>query len=162
MRRGHAFYSMLSMLILLLAACAPQASRTQGSPTPPNSTGSPARGGFENIHWSLVTFGPAEAKKPIVEGSNITLMAADGQFGGFGGCNSYGGAYEITGNQLSFHDINSTLKACVDEQVMQQEQGYFEALKSAGTFEVEGNYLTIAFNNGQGVLEFEKAVAISG
>jgi heat shock protein HslJ len=89
-------------------------------------------------------------------------MAADGQFGGFGGCNSYGGAYEITGNQLSFHDINSTLKACVDEQVMQQEQDYFEALKSAGTFEVEGNYLTIAFNNGQGVLEFEKAVATSG
>jgi len=162
MRRGHTLYSMLAMLILLLAACAPQASRAQGGTTPPTSTDSPAKVGFENTHWSLVSFGPVGAEMPVVESSNVTLLAADGQFGGFGGCNSYGGAYEIRGNQLSFHDTNSTLKACVDEQITQQEQRYFEALQSAGTFEVKGNYLTITFNGGQGVLEFEKAVTTGG
>jgi heat shock protein HslJ len=153
MRKKRALYSMPVMLILLLAACATQASQ------PPALSVSPAPNDFENTHWSLVSFGPAGAEKPVVEGSNVTLLAADGKFGGSAGCNTYGGAYEISGDQLSFHDINSTLMACVDGQIMQQEQRYFDALQSVGTFEVKGSHLTINYDSGKDVLEFEKAVS---
>jgi heat shock protein HslJ len=139
MRKRCAPFSILLILVFLLAACTP--SDTSG---------------FENTHWSLVSFGPAGAEKPVVEGSGITLLANNGKVGGFGGCNSYGGAYEINRDQLSFHNINSTLMACVDEQVMQQEQRYFEALQSAGTFEVKDNRLTITYDNGKGMLIFEE------
>lgn len=93
-----------------------------------------------------------------MEGSNVTLLAADGRFGGSGGCNSYGGAYEINGDQLSLHDINSTLIACIDGKITQQEQRYFEALQSTKTFEIKGNRLTITYDSGKDVLEFEKAL----
>jgi hypothetical protein len=43
---------------------------------------------LENTHWSLVSFGPPGAETPLVEGSTITLLLADGQAGGLGGCKS--------------------------------------------------------------------------
>ena len=97
-----------------------------------------------------------------MESSNVTLLAADGKLGGFAGCNSYVRAYEISGNQLSFHAINSTLMTCVDGQIMQQERHYFDALQSAGTFEVKDNHLAITYDNGKGVLIFEKVVTTGG
>jgi heat shock protein HslJ len=156
MRKRRASLTILMILILLLAACVPQASQ------PPAPNASQAASSFENTHWSLVSFGPAGAEKPVAEGSSVTLLAADGKVGGSGGCNSYGGAYEISGDQLSFHNINSTLMACVDEQIMQQEQRYFDALQSAGTFEVKDNRLTITYDDGKSVLVFEKAVTTTG
>jgi heat shock protein HslJ len=152
MRKRRAPFTILLMLIFLLTACTPRASQ------PPIPSASQAASSFENTHWLMVSFGPIGAEKPVVEGPSVTLLAADDKVGGSGGCNSYGGAYEITGDQLSFHNINSTLMACVDAQIMQQEQRYFEALQSAGTFEVKDNRLTITYDSGQGVLEFEMAV----
>jgi heat shock protein HslJ len=168
MRMKRTLYPVLMLLILLLAACAPQASQPPTGATPPAGTTlpglstTPDADAFENTHWSLVFFGPPEAKKPVVAGSNVTLLAAGGKFGGFAGCNSYGGVYEINGDQLSLHDINSTLVACVDGQIMQQEQRYFEALQSAGTFEVKDNQLTITYDSNKGVLVFEKALTTNG
>ncbi len=156
MRKKYTLYPMIVMLVLLLAACAPQASQ------PPAPSAAPAKDGFEDTHWSLVSYGPVGAENPIVEGSNVTLLAADGRFGGSGGCNSYGGAYEITGDQLSLRNINSTLIACVDGKITQQEQRYFEALQSTRAFEVKANHLIITYDGGKGVLEFEKALITGG
>jgi heat shock protein HslJ len=162
MRKKCTLYLVIAMLILSLAACVSQVNQPPAGVPPPIPSPSAVQNGLENTHWSLASFGPVGAEKPVVESSNVTLLAADGKFGGFGGCNSYGGAYEITGDQLSFHDINSTLKACADEQIMQQEQRYFEALQSAGTFAVKDNRLTIGYDSGKGVLVFKKAVITTG
>ncbi len=162
MRRKLTLYPLLMLLVVSLAACAPQANQPPAATNPPTPSVSPVQYDFENTHWSLVSFGPVGAEKPIVEGSNITLLAADGKFGGYAGCNSYGGAYEVTGDQLSLHDINSTLMACADEQIMQQEQRYFQALQSARRFAGKDNRLTIYYDSGKGVLAFEKAVTTSG
>ena len=113
---------------------------------------------LENTHWSLVSFGPPGAETPLVEGSTITLLLADGQAGGLGGCNSYGGMYELDAEDISFDEITRTLKACADERVTEQEQRYIEALESAGSYELDGNQLRISYDDGGGLLVFETAL----
>jgi putative lipoprotein len=110
-----------------------------------------------NTQWRLVSFGAPGAETPVVEGSAITLeFKAEGEAGGSGGCNSYGGQYQVQGDTLSFGDVMSTLMACVDEGISQQEQAYFQALQTVGRFELAGDQLTIWYNNDQGVLNFVK------
>jgi heat shock protein HslJ len=50
----------------------------------------------------------------------------------------------------------STLKACANEQVTQQEQQYLEALKTAARFEITRDNLTIWYGDGQSKLNFVK------
>jgi heat shock protein HslJ len=101
--------------------------------------------------------GPPGSETPVVPGSSVTLQfEVDGQVGGSGGCNSYGGQYEVQDNTISFSQVMSTLMACADESVNQQEQQYFQALQTAGRFEVTGDQLTIWYNGDQGVLNFAK------
>jgi heat shock protein HslJ len=117
-------------------------------------------GNLANSQWKLVSFGESGSETPVVEGSSITLeFEAEGQAGGSGGCNSYGAKYEMQGNTLTFQEITSTLMACTDEQVMEQEQQYFEALKNAASFEITDDTLTIWYNDGQGRLNFVKATS---
>ena len=53
--------------------------------------------------------------------------------------------------------IVSTLMACVDERVTQQEQQYFQALETAGQFELTDEHLTIWYEDGRNVLNFIQA-----
>ncbi len=110
---------------------------------------------LENTPWSLVSFGPPEAGTPLVEGFTITLMLAAGQSGGTGGCNSYGGTYQVETDIISFSQIIRTEMACADERVTEQEQCYFQALESAGRYELDGNQPRIWYDDGAGLLVFE-------
>jgi heat shock protein HslJ len=121
----------------------------------------PSETGLENTHWSLVSFGSPGAERPLVEGSTITLMLAAGQAGGSGGCNSYGGTYQVDGTSISFGDITSTLLACADASITEQEQRYFQALESAGQYEVVGDQLRITYDDGNGLMIFETALPVS-
>jgi heat shock protein HslJ len=133
--------------MLLTSACtAVQANKGEGDLT--------------NSQWKLVSFGESGAETPVVEGPSITLeFEEEGQVGGSGGCNSYGAKYEMQGNTLTVQEITSTLMACKDEQVMEQEQQYFQALQSAASFEITGDALTIWYKDGQGRLNFVKATS---
>ena len=114
---------------------------------------------LENTHWSLVAFGAPGGEQPIA-GSNITLLMANGQAGGFGGCNSYGGAYQVDGGMISFEQITSTLIACADASVTEQEQRYFQALESVSRFERMDNFLQLMDDTGAPVLTFETPVTV--
>jgi hypothetical protein len=74
------------------------------------------------------------------------------------GCNAYGGTYQVQADSVSFDQITRTEMACEDEAVTKQEQLYFEALESAGRYEVSGNLLRIWYDNEAGVLVFETAL----
>lgn len=115
---------------------------------------------LENTHWSLVSFGAPDSEQPPIEGSMITLMMANGQAGGYGGCNSYGGTYQVDGDTISFDEITSTLRACADENVTQQEQRYFQALESAARFERMDNFLVLSGEDGNELLTFETPVTV--
>jgi len=110
---------------------------------------------LENTHWRLISFGAIGAEAPPVEGSMISLILADGRAGGFGGCNAYGATYQVDGQSISFDELTSTLRACADGRVTAQEQRFFEALQTAGSYVLEGNQLRITSGDGAGMLIFE-------
>ena len=114
--------------------------------------------GLENTHWNLVSFGSPGAEQALVEGSVITLVLAGGRAGGSGGCNAYGGAYQVEGSNISFEEITSTLRACADQRVTDQEQLYLAALGSASQYHVEGDQLLITYDDGNGRMVFAPAL----
>lgn len=111
--------------------------------------------GLANTAWRLVSFGPAESPEPVIEGSKLTLEFDDaGRAGGNGGCNTFGASYEVMESTLTFGEITSTRRACVEESLTQQEVNYFRALQNAGQFELSGDSLIIYYDEGQGILNF--------
>jgi heat shock protein HslJ len=82
-------------------------------------------------------------------GVEVTLQFDDGQAGGSAGCNSYGGAYEIKGHDLAFGPLHSTLRACLDEMAMAQEQRYLQALGQTSAWEFGGERLYLHGADGQ-------------
>src|SRR5262245_3318743 len=115
---------LLFAFVLVISACS---SATAGAATPPAEPTQPSSSGdnLANTRWKLVSFGKSGSETPVVEGSTVTLeFKAESQAGGNGGCNSYGGQYKIQDKNLSFDQIMSTLMACADEHMMQQEQQY--------------------------------------
>lgn len=148
----------LTLLFLTLFFILPACSQaTAGGSTPPSEPAEPSAdtASLANTQWRLVSFGAPGAETPIIEGSAVTLeFKAEGEAGGSGGCNSYGGQYQVQGDTLLLSEIVSTLMACADEAISQQEQQYFQAMQTIGRFELAGDQLTIWYNNEQGVLNF--------
>lgn len=65
----------------------------------------------------------------------LTFDKANTRVGGNAGCNSYGGAYVLSGEGLSFGNIMSTLIGC-EAPVANQERLYLDTLQSVSSFEV--------------------------
>ena len=106
-------------------------------------------------NWQLIALGDVGAATPVLTGSTVTLaFSADGQAGGNGGCNSYGGDYTVEGDTVTFGEIISTLMACADQNVTEQEQQYLAALGAANRFAITADTLTIWFDDGASELNF--------
>jgi heat shock protein HslJ len=107
-------------------------------------------GNLAGTQWQLVSYGAPGAETPVISGGAITLAFEVGnQVSGNGGCNGYSGMYTVAGTTITFSDVVSTMMACADSAVTQQEQLYFEALRLAVSFERVGNQLTIFYGKGQ-------------
>ncbi|HMM27213.1 MAG TPA: META domain-containing protein [Aggregatilineaceae bacterium] len=100
--------------------------------------------------WQLASYGTPGAETPVAAGSAVTLSfeSAD-RLGGNGGCNSFGGEYTVQGNMLTISGIVSTLMACANAAVGQQEQVYLSALRTAYGFERLDDQLIIHYGSGQ-------------
>ena len=157
----HSMYIlMLIAVALVLAACGAAASPVPPTPTSPEVL-PPASGSLTGSAWQLVSMGAPGAETPAVEGSKVTLeFRSDAELGGTGGCNGYGADYKAEGNTLAVGSVVSTMMACADERVMQQEQAYYEAIQQAGSFELSGDRLIIHYNNDQGVLTFARSAGV--
>lgn len=125
---------LLIMMALFLAAC--------------GAFGSSAE--LEGTSWKLVEI----AGQPVVTGSTPTLSFDEqGQAGGNGSCNSFGGEYQAGNGKLTFGPLMSTLMYC--ENTMEQETAYLAALQEAAGYEIKDGTLLILDANGQVVLIFE-------
>jgi len=103
--------------------------------------------------WRLTAYGPVDSPTPAVPDAEAFLsFGADGTLTGSTGCNQIGGDYQIEGDQIIFGQIASTLIACPDLQ-MAQEETMLQVLTDTGSFKIEGNILTIT--NNDKVLVFE-------
>lgn len=146
---------LLLTIALMISACNPAATETL--PTGASTSSPNTENRLAGMQWMLKSFGPVGTGSPIIEGTPITLtFGADGRAGGSGGCNSYGGAYQVRGNRLSLSQIISTKRACLEEALTQQEQRYFQALESAGKFTLADDHLTIFYDDGRSALNFVK------
>jgi heat shock protein HslJ len=75
----------------------------------------------------------------IIDRSRVTLnFDAQDRVFGRGGCNTYNGRYTLTGEGLSVANPVTTLKACA-ESLMRQEQRFLEILGSVQRFELSEN-----------------------
>lgn len=154
------------LILLAIAGCTlptPPTTPMPGTETPSAITeeSTPATDGvpsLENTSWVLVSWGTPGAETAVIADSNITLeLNAAGKAGGYGGCNTYGGSYEVQGDMLVLGEIVSTLMACADQAVTEQEMVYLAALQTAGRFELTDGALTIFYDDETSVLNFAAA-----
>ena len=116
----------LFVICLMMTACAPQE-------TSASLVGS----------WKLTAYGPAESPTPVVADVEARLTYnEDGTLTGNSGCNGFGGNYTVEGDQITFSEINSTLMAC-DDPRMEQEDAVHQVLTDTASFKIEGNTLTL-------------------
>jgi len=107
--------------------------------------------------WKLTAYGPVDSPTPAVpDVEAILTFGADGTLAGSSGCNQLGGNYEVEGDQITFGEIVSTLIACPDLQ-MAQEDAMHQVLTGTASFKIEGDMLTI--NNNDMVLVFTAVTA---
>jgi heat shock protein HslJ len=104
------------------------------------------------IEWKLTKMGDRDlsAVNPPV---TITLDETKKGISGHGGCNRYFGAYQSSGETISFTGIGSTKMFCQDSQAI--EDAYFKAIGMVQSFKTEGNKLYLLAQE-KVVLEFSK------
>lgn len=120
----------------------------------------------EGATWKLTGY-PATPAEPggaqgapgtleaVPLGVAATLSMAAGQATGSGGCNSFGGTYELDGTSLTFGaDFNTTLALC-DETVQAVEDAYLAALPTVAGWLITENVLQLTDEVGSTLLTFE-------
>ena len=110
---------------------------------------------LEDIIWVLESYGDPDNLNVVLEDTEITVtfISAEGKIEGSGGCNSYGGSYEVDEDELTIPGpLVSTEMAC-SEPIMNQEQEYLAILQNAESYEIEDDQLQIF--SGDKVLIFE-------
>ncbi len=123
---------LVAVLATALAACADPGEEGAADPT--------------TNAWVLEAGTLDGADIPVLEDHPITL-AFDTEAGtahGTSACNQYFGAYTLSGNELTFADMGSTMMACMPDEVMDSELAYLEALGLVELFSMEGNQLNLS------------------
>lgn len=108
---------------------------------------------LRDTEWVLVLW---HGRGPL-EGSRITLNLDQEGFGGFAGCNQYGGEYEAAdAGILLTSSIWLTAAGCETPALQEQEQAYIEMLSRAATYNLDGDRLEIGDAGGDTLLVFER------
>lgn len=133
-RRPLVLASIFMFLALLAAAC--------------------AGGGPVSIvgEWRLVSYG--DASKPMSALPDVEtsiLFGENGQFGGNVGCNGFGAEYQVSGDEIVFDGIVSTMMYC--EATAAQESGVLGVLSNSPLkFDLAGDTLTLTSADGASVV----------
>jgi len=107
--------------------------------------------------WVVVNyFRPGAVVSPVA-GSELTATFEAGQISGNSGCNEYTGPYEVDDTKIMIGPLASTLRACADPAVDQQEREYLAALELARTFSIDGGNLTLLRDDGGIAVTFQPA-----
>jgi heat shock protein HslJ len=93
--------------------------------------------------WNTTSYYTGNAVTSVVGGVTLTAEFDTGTISGNTGCNSFNGPYRVDGDSIEIGPLASTLAACPNEELQQQEQAYLAALELATTFEITGNRLDL-------------------
>ncbi len=98
----------------------------------------PETTGPGDLPFRVVSFGPAGAQTPIIDGTEISVAfdQAGGRVSGFSGCNSFFGELRTQSGAFGMGPFGSTMMFCAEpEGVMEQEAAFLAALGGATSFE---------------------------
>jgi heat shock protein HslJ len=138
---------MLTLLIIALAISACSSPSTQQPTEQGQSTQEPTASPSLIGAWKLTAYGPAASPTPAVEGVDAGLtFNEDGTVSGTSGCNGLGGDYTVEGDKITFGEFVSTLMAC-DDPIMRQEEAAHKVMTGTATYKIEGDTLTITNND---------------
>ena len=100
--------------------------------------------------WDVTGYnnGNEAVVSPLADSTLTAIFTAD-QVSGSAGCNEYSGGYTLDGTTLKIGPLASTMRACSDEAVNQQEQQFLAALENSTTFDQSGNILTLRADGGE-------------
>lgn len=104
------------------------------------------------ITWAATVIG----ETPVPPGVETTLLIeADMRAGGVGGCNSFFSQTTVTEDSFAIGEVARTQRSCMYERNM-LEQSYFDALKAAVSWSMDGDTLTLLDREGKPAVTFER------
>jgi heat shock protein HslJ len=81
-----------------------------------------------------------------------------GRVAGLGGCNRFGGKYQLDGDRLSFSTLMATRMACQPDR-MKTEQAFFDMLARVKAMKLAGDRLELLDGAGKVLATFDRRVA---
>ena len=106
--------------------------------------------------WHVVQLRSGGQMADVVSGTDLTLdMTVTDQASGSAGCNTFSGTYMIDGNAITFGPLATTLMACADEAVNQQETAYLAALGATSGYRIVGDQMEFNDSGQQVLITFE-------
>jgi heat shock protein HslJ len=106
--------------------------------------------------WVVINYFRPGAVTSPVPGSTLTANFESGTISGDAGCNQYSGPYETDGTKIAIGPVASTLRACADPAVGEQESQYLAALALARTFSLAGGNLTLFRDGGTIAVTYQR------
>ncbi|WP_163259917.1 META domain-containing protein [Caulobacter sp. 17J65-9] len=86
---------------------------------------------------------------PPLRGSSLTLLLApEGEVSGSGGCNRFVGRWTKQRGRLTMSGMASTMMACPDNAVMEQEQAFLKSLEGTSLFTATPGKLVLQTHDG--------------
>lgn len=141
-----------TLLIAVAASCCPCRKASSKAHSPLKTT-----------EWTLVQIGGENIASMLkTEGTPRLVFAEDGSFGGYGGCNSLGGQYEVIPSEarsqkniagkMRLSNVFSTKRMCPNDEL---ESRFFSMLAVVDSFTIDGDKLLL-FSDGELKLLFTK------
>jgi heat shock protein HslJ len=109
--------------------------------------------------WDVTSYYAGTALVSPAVGSTANATFDGTQISGTGGCNTFSGPYTVDGDTIAIGPLTSTLRACTDPGVDQQEQQYLQALALAKTFAVAGDRLDLFRADGGFAVSYQRAAS---
>lgn len=108
---------------------------------------------IEGVDWLLAEMSDGSVMNPIPPEIPVSLTLLNGIAAGFSGCNDYRGPYTITGQEILFGEMASSLKSC-DDGAMIVESNYLQALTYVARYGVRETGMLMVSPPGAPLLAF--------
>jgi heat shock protein HslJ len=113
-----------------------------------------------NSRWTVVEYNNGKgAVTSVLAGTKLSAaFDANGDIGGFAGCNDYSGRVKSDPPKIAIGPLTSTKKSCSEPAgVMDQESAYLHALGSAATYQLQGQNLELRTSAGSIAVTMQRA-----
>lgn len=99
-----------------------------------------------DTRWQVVAIDGSE----LYPGTSVTLQFDRRDGGGSTGCNEYRFDYSVRGDRITIDGIISTQRACLPEEILEQEARFLEAIRGTQTYRRRGDRLTLYWDQPSG------------